>query len=458
MALRDLSLVPARAWFHLHGRVIDRLRPHDDRTDYWGRAVRRFPRERAFLRKKVHAALRADRAADAEAGLDLLLALHRPAERDCNLVTGMANLYQREGNPAAIRDLVRRFLKRLTGTRTYRIAALRLSRLIFAHFPRTHIDGHFAEHFLRMLEHAPAEEKPKQLLSRVVAVEEKLATQFPRALFDTHISPAQCRMFIEIVRGRLATKTPFSFVRVGDGEATCIPYEPHLVQFAANDASDRERTWWGKPLDAAERSELSTLVAGAIWSADCIAVPTVSRFLRDIKLESDDALETGRTGRGLRATLYALENLDRFRPANLSPPIFASCHLHQDLERWNLYPELLDGVNEAILISCHPGLADIVQQRFGMRIAGHVLIPPRHASLPVIKSRIADKRTLPQMIHEVAEKLGDLPRGRLVVIGAGYLGKWLTGLARDRGGIALDLGSIVDYWVGIRTRSYVDLG
>jgi hypothetical protein len=203
---------------------------------------------------------------------------------------------------------------------------------------------------------------------------------------------------------------------------------------------------------------MSTLVAGAIWNADCIGVPTVSRFLRDIKLGADDALETGRTGRGLRATLWALENLQRFRPDYLPPPVFSSCHLHQDLERWNLYPDLLDGIDEAVLITCHPGLADVMKRRFGLNIAGEVLVPPRHASLPLIRRRISETRSLPEMIYEVAGKLGDLPQGRLVIVGAGYLGKWLTGLAKERGGVALDLGSIVDYWVGIRTRSYVDLG
>ena len=460
MALRDLSHMPVRAWFHVHGRVMDRLRPHDDRTDYWGRAVERFPRERAFLRKKVHAALRADRTPDAQAGLEMLLRKHRMAERDCNLIVGMANLYHRQGDEAAIRGLVRRFLKSLRGTRTYRIAALRLSRLIFAHFPRAEVlvGQNFIDRFRRMLERSAVEAKPKELLLRTIAVERALAAKFPPVLFDTHVSPAQCRAFIGIVRARLAAATPFSFIRVGDGEATCLPYEPHLARFAASDAADRERTWWGKPLDAASRSELSALVAGAIWDADCIGVPTVSRFLRDIKLEQDDTLEGGRTGRGLRAALSALENIEHFRPANLPPPLFTSCHLHQDIERWNLYPELFDGIREAVVISCHPGLADMMEQRFNIHVAGNVLVPPRHASIPVIKKRISETRALPEMIHEVAGKLGDLPQGRLVIVGAGYLGKWLTGLAKARGGIALDLGSIVDYWVGIRTRSYVDLG
>jgi len=44
-----------------------------------------------------------------------------------------------------------------------------------------------------------------------------------------------------------------------------------------------------------------------------------------------------------------------------------------------------------------------------------------------------------------------------VLIGAGYPGKILVDVARARGGVALDLGSIFDYWLGLRTRSYLDI-
>jgi hypothetical protein len=44
-----------------------------------------------------------------------------------------------------------------------------------------------------------------------------------------------------------------------------------------------------------------------------------------------------------------------------------------------------------------------------------------------------------------------------VIVAAGYLGKWIAYQAALRGGVALDLGSIPDYWMGKRTRGYLDL-
>jgi hypothetical protein len=118
---------------------------------------------------------------------------------------------------------------------------------------------------------------------------------------------------------------------------------------------------------------------------------------------------------------------------------------------------LLDGVKEIVLVSCHPGLADWIGKRFGLRIAGNIVLPPDSVSAPLLRSRLLETRNLPQILDAVIDEMGDLPRGRLVLVGAGYPGKLLTGIARERGGIALDLGSIFDYWLGLNTRSYLDL-
>ena len=70
---------------------------------------------------------------------------------------------------------------------------------------------------------------------------------------------------------------------------------------------------------------------------------------------------------------------------------------------------------------------------------------------------LSDDELPPRSIDRVLDELGDTPRGRLVLVGAGYAGKIIIDEARNRGGIALDLGSIFDRWMGANTRSYQDL-
>jgi hypothetical protein len=53
---------------------------------------------------------------------------------------------------------------------------------------------------------------------------------------------------------------------------------------------------------------------------------------------------------------------------------------------------------------------------------------------------------------EVCEELTVNYRGELFLVAAGFLGKFYCDLIKSRGGIAIDVGSIVDYWLGHDTR------
>ena len=451
------ALIHRRRGLLLEGTLSQLRDRNNDHALFWAGAANAYPDDPAILRMQLHSALRAGNGATANAAFFRLIASRNVREGDARFVAGLANIDLRGNQSARIRARIRCFLASLRGSPDRRLAAVRLSRLILAHFPR--IGSSYSRpsrmQFLHMLDRSPVARKPKQLLHRVAACEQRLAQLYPGSLFDTDISSTQRRAFVALVRNRLHEGRPFSFVRLGDGEAACLPYEPLLSSFTALDARDRERIWWGKPLDRRLRSRIYPRLARSVFDADCIGIPAVSRFLRELRLQREDALETTLTGRGLRAVLYCAENWEKLRSPALAAPIFTSCHLHQDLELWNCYGELFDGVNEVILVSCHEGLADRMYERFGVSVAGHVLLPPDRVTGPVIASEC--DRTLPAVLNRVIDELGDLPRGRLVMVGAGLLGKLIVGEARTRGGIALDVGSVFDHWLGFRTRSYLDL-
>src|SRR5205085_7182394 len=123
-----------------------------------------------------------------------------------------------------------------------------------------------------------------------------------------------------------------------------------------------------------------------------------------------------------------------------------------------LHGELFDGVGDIVCVTCHPDLPDVLQSLFGVRTTRNILIPPRSATSRLMRKRTTDPRTLPAMVEEMIATMDTAAANRLVVVGAGYLGKWIADEARVRGGVALDLGSMLDYWIGLRTRSYLDLG
>jgi hypothetical protein len=346
----------------------------------------------------------------------------------------------------------------MRGSSAYRYAALRLSRTIFVAFagPKSPGCRSYRERTLRMVERAGLQPKLRNLLGRVLALESMVAAQSD-ALLDTDVSRGECRAFIGTVRERLVQRRPYSFIRINDAESNAFPYEPRLAEMFDADATEREHVWWGRTMSPGERLEMSRRVAEAAWQADAIGIPNFARILRDVHLGENEDLGATRTGRGLRTVLATFERWNEYRPAALAPPIFLSANLHQDLQRWNLYGELFDGAGDVVLVSCHPELPDVVKTAFGARTAANIVVPARHLTIPLLKQRAETNHILPEIIDDVVAEVRGAAAGRMVVIGAGYLGKWIVHQAKLAGGVALDVGSATDYWMGLKTRSYQDL-
>ncbi len=462
-AVRAISLLDRRRGLYLRGLAMGLEGRRADLADYWQDAALKFPSDAVFVRQAIHSALGAGRLADADREMTSLVRARATQVGDCRFVVGLANAYRQSGRQAALRRLVRAFLKSLQDSSQRRIATLKLSRVIFANFRRTpdpdvvREQARLRRQLGRMVERSIPSAGPRAILERVLTTEGALAGRASLTLFDTDVSQRQCRAFVHLVRIKLVSRSPFSLVRIGDGEAACLPYEPKLARLAKADSIDRERIWWGKPLTRSQRERLSRLVFNATWGADCIGIPTASRYLRELRLGENDNLDRGLTGRGLRAILYAVENCGVFCGPGTPLPAFTSCHIHQDLERWGLYDELLDGLNDVVLVSCHTDLADLMQTRFGTGIAANLILPPDRVSAPAMTDAPRDARRLPDILDEVVDRMRGIPRDKLVLVGAGYLGKWLVDVARAEGGIALDVGSVFDYWLGLNTRSYLDL-
>ncbi len=462
-AARLISLLDRGRGLALVGQILAIRQRQQDHSDFWNKALLICPDEARLVGGKIEAALRGGRIADAEDGLAWLMSNDRTGHADWKFVVGLSHVDHCRGDSQGVRARVRAFLKSLRTKPDYRVAAVKLSRLIFAHFPsdRQRAAGaggaDYSARFLRMLGRSNVRPSPRSILERVAKCEADLAAGPATTIFDTDISAAECRRFIAMVRGKFSSGRPFSFVRFGDGEAACLPYEPDLAVLARIDAADRERIWWGKPLRSELRTAMAGKVARAMWDADCIGIPTTARFLRELDLTRNDDLVDKLTGRGLRAILYNTERYSQFRSPHLPAPIFASCHLHQDLERWNLYGDLLGDARNVVVVSCHPGLADWLVKRFHVGIGGNILLPPDRVSGPMLGRRVATTSDLPEILGDVIDMVAKVSANSLVLVGAGYPGKLIVDAARAHGGVALDLGSVFDYWLGINTRSYLDL-
>ncbi len=410
----------------LEGQLLAERAPEIGHSGFWRAAHGAWPDNADFLRKYLHAALRDGKVDEARAALDELFAGTLLRASDVNFVIGLINL--EGGDP---RGLIRTYLKRFRGTSDYRRLAIRLSRAIFASFAHAPVVS--AKNTRAMLRHAAVDAAARGFL-------EGAMTALDGTLADTDIRRDECERFVAVVRDKLSSKTPWSFIRIGDGESNALAYAPDIARFAQSDAQEREIVWWGRALEGVDRAALNARVRSAIDDADALGVPTLERLLRDVRLERREYLAAGRAGRGL-ATVMAAVEAGALRP-------FTSAHIQHDLEKWGLYDALF-GDRDVIAVSCHTKLPPPVAQT--------IVVPPRHASLTSFGMEMGPK-ILPEVLDDVIAQLPADLSGRLVIVGAGFAGKVIIQAAKARGAVALDLGSILDYWVGAATRSYLTAG
>lgn len=435
----------------LEGLLLAARDPEAGHCAFWKAAHESFAQNLDFLRKYIHAALRDAKRDEARAALDKLFDAKLLRASDANFIIGMLNLLDASDARTEARALVRRFLKRFRAMPDYRRIAIRLSRIIFEDFPRTQRPFDANARTLHMLRDTPAEPSAKEFVRNSIG----LLNGIPHGLLDTDISAAQCREFVSQIRARLAARTPFSFIRVGDGESNALSYDAGVARYAASDAAERETVWWGRALDDDVRAALAGRVLAAMRDADGLGIPTLERILRDVKLDRREFLGPTRAGRGLRMVLHALEDGGAIAaPRTLT----TSAHIQHDLAKWDLYRDLFDGLDGIVAVSCHAALPGAFQSRFGAALAKNIVVPPRHASLGSFGMAEMGPEILPEVLDETIARLDDNLNGKLVVVGAGYAGKIIVHEAKRRGAVALDLGSILDYWLGAATRSYLTAG
>lgn len=131
---------------------------------------------------------------------------------------------------------------------------------------------------------------------------------------------------------------------------------------------------------------------------------------------------------------------------------FTDAFAHHHLHKLSPYlADILQDLDFLGVISPHPGLAAQLQQRFHIgRVVSHSL--PGEGRLPTHKPARDMEPTFPDAHRRILDSLDPPRRGAVYLVAAGLLGKIHCGRIRELGGIALDVGSIVDAWMGYNTR------
>jgi hypothetical protein len=108
------------------------------------------------------------------------------------------------------------------------------------------------------------------------------------------------------------------------------------------------------------------------------------------------------------------------------------------------------------VISCLPALGPFLKDRLGLDDVMQYLIPAEQGSKAKLGVDSGSGVHYPDTFQKLQTELTGRHAGRLFLVAAGILGKFYCETIKTYGGIALDVGSLVDGWLGKATRPGYD--
>jgi hypothetical protein len=233
---------------------------------------------------------------------------------------------------------------------------------------------------------------------------------------------------------------------MGDGEARFLAYGDPALRGRLSAAEVEMlgevpfRNWFGQPAAEADAEEVRRLQAATIMAmerADILGVPSAERLARD-------NLHFGYLGH-----MEALIGSIAHTGAEMA---FTDAFVPIALHRCSPFlGDILVGLDFLGVISPHPGLAWRLARLHGIPEFAEYLIPGE-SRLPEGQRRREGAPHFPDVYHDLCRRITVPWPGSVFLVAGGLLAKIYCARIRERGGIAIDVGSVVDGWMGLNTR------
>lgn len=289
----------------------------------------------------------------------------------------------------------------------------------------------------------------REVLEKMISTVEFLEFSMPKNYVDTQsLIVTHESIFKTSLLNRLTEGRPFSICRVGDGEGTFWgsvdgPFRRNITDYCDFIADECFKTWFGRPIS----------------TEPCIAIRRLSQQLYNSYKES------GIIGVNLRS-------LEQFYDAYANNPYrnhftgyfghysglalleeISSVKDYEYIDAWAFHKFLTTDYiaqmatasgRKLTFISCH-------QMDRLIPVAETILIPG--AKGENIPEDLKEGTHYPDRFNEIIDMLTEsYCRDRLFLIGAGVLAKIYCAHIKRSSGVAIDVGSQLDYICGFKTR------
>jgi len=260
------------------------------------------------------------------------------------------------------------------------------------------------------------------------------------------IADPYSKSLINPISTALKNKTPFSAIRIGDGEANLLtwkeyPNTPELDDFVftASIEAQFDRFF----LQKETMQYLKELTDNSIQQADIVGVLGLWQRPNYFLQTPDSAIKWLRKNvRGISGQIRGIDYLQHMARKNLlNGKIIASAHL---------YFSLIENLKELVVI---PNQIYCLTNREESSQRIRALCPDTHVhNIIVGHSELEKNGNKPEFLNSTMNMLPVDMSGSLSLIGAGPYAEFYCNWIKQRGGVALDLGSGFDLLAGHYTR------
>lgn len=239
----------------------------------------------------------------------------------------------------------------------------------------------------------------------------------------------------------------FAFIRLGDGEGTW-GYHNAVSEFKYSPLYERNREefwkiWFGEIGNSDYPSFYKTIhdLSGQIKYADVIGVPPLTWVEHEYHYASL---------RGCAGTFNAVRMGAELASEDA---IYCSQLMHYDLGQSDNFIDFLSASNEVVVISCHPEMKDFLFDKLNGPEITLVGVPGEPSRAHLLGETSLKGKHFPEHFGQVNEFILSKDwSGVPVLVAGGILGKQYALSFKSRGGVAIDIGSQADKWMGKKTR------
>jgi len=263
---------------------------------------------------------------------------------------------------------------------------------------------------------------------------------------DIRYKSAQSEALQHKVLTTIKEKKPLLLLRIGDGE--CYAFVKEVAPEKAEEInSTLESFWWGKVLNEELRNSIIGDFISTFSSADIVGLPYAIRLSQVLTAKGEENLTY--SDNRLNIVFSGVKNVLQ-KTKSLDGAWWTDEYCNYALMGSDFMNQVIDIAPNVIVVTCFKIPEESI---FDHPKVSSIYIPPvRRVS--TLKETTSNEKILPETIKDLTEELcKDIEPGTVVLVSAGFAGKFLLKAAKDHGAVAIDFGSSIDHLLGLKTRN-----